>query len=106
MAEQISCMEPSPAILVVPVNMHQSWPKFVQNLWYGTADGGLAALLYGPSEVSLTVGDDIQATITETTGFPFRDEINFSLNLDKSGAFPFHLRIPSWTSDAVITINR
>ncbi len=86
-------------------NMHQSWPKFVQNLWYGTADGGVAALLYGPSEVSLTVGDGINASISETTGFPFRDEINFDIDLDRSGAFPFHLRIPEWTKDAVITIN-
>lgn len=86
-------------------NMHQSWPKFVQNLWYATADGGVAALLYGPSEVSLTVGEGINANITETTGFPFRDEINFVVNLDKSGSFPFHLRIPAWTKDAVITIN-
>jgi DUF1680 family protein len=86
-------------------NMHQSWPKFVQNLWYATADGGVAALLYGPSEVILTVGDGINASITETTGFPFRDEINFAVNLDNSGAFPFHLRIPAWTKDAVITIN-
>lgn len=32
-------------------NMHQSWPKYVQNLWYATHDGGVAALLYAPSEV-------------------------------------------------------
>lgn len=86
-------------------NMHQSWPKFVQNLWYSTADGGVAALIYGPSEVTLTVGEDISATITETTGYPFRDEINFEINVDRSGAFPFHLRIPGWTSGATISIN-
>ncbi len=86
-------------------NMHQSWPKFIQNLWHSTADGGVAALIYGPSEVSLTVGEGISATITETTGFPFRDEIDFTVKLSKSGIFPFHLRIPSWTNNAVITIN-
>lgn len=86
-------------------NMHQSWPKFVQNLWYATADGGVAALLYAPSNVTLTVGNDITAKITETTGFPFRDEVNFNINLNKSGDFPFHLRLPNWTKNPIITIN-
>ena len=86
-------------------NMHQSWPKYVQNLWYATSDGGVAALLYAPSIVTLKVGDDITATITEATGFPFRDEIDFTVNLDKSGTFPFHLRIPGWTKDAEVIIN-
>lgn len=86
-------------------NMHQSWPKFVQNLWYATADGGVAALLYAPSNVTLTVGNGITAKITETTGFPFRDEVNFNINLNKSGDFPFHLRLPNWTKNPIITIN-
>ncbi len=86
-------------------NMHQSWPKYVQNLWYATADGGVAALLYAPSEVTLKVGDDITATITETTGFPFRETVNFSISVDKTGKFPFHLRIPGWAKGAKISVN-
>lgn len=86
-------------------NMHQSWPKFVQNLWYATADGGVAALLYAPSSVTLKVGDNITATIEETTGFPFRETVEFSMKLDHSGTFPFHLRIPAWTNGATIFIN-
>ena len=86
-------------------NMHQSWPKYVQNLWFATGDGGVAALLYAPSTVELKVGNGIEAKITETTGYPFRDEVNFAINLDKSGNFPFHLRLPDWTEDAIITIN-
>ncbi len=86
-------------------NMHQSWPKYVQNLWYATADRGVAALLYAPSVVNLKVGDDLNATITETTGFPFRETVAFEIGLDKSGPFPFHLRIPAWTENAVITVN-
>ncbi|HLO60517.1 MAG TPA: beta-L-arabinofuranosidase domain-containing protein [Bacteroidales bacterium] len=86
-------------------NMHQAWPKFVQNMWYATTDRGVAALLYGPSEVSLLVGDSIKAHIIETTGYPFWDNIRFSVKLDKSGRFPFHLRMPSWSAKAEISIN-
>src|SRR5690606_28959766 len=32
-------------------NFHQGWPKFTRNLWHATPDGGLAALVYSPSEV-------------------------------------------------------
>lgn len=86
-------------------NMHQSWPKYVQNLWYGTMDRGVAALLYAPSSVTLKVGEDITAKITETTGYPFRETVLFTVNVDKEGQFPFHLRIPSWTENINITIN-
>lgn len=86
-------------------NMHQSWPKFVQNLWYATADGGVAAFLYGPSDVQLKVGDGVDLKVTETTQFPFREEVTFELEPEKETAFPFHLRIPAWTTNSEITIN-
>ena len=86
-------------------NMHQSWPKYVQNMWYATADGGVAALLYAPSTVELMVGDGNKVKITEETGYPFRDEVYFTLSMDNPGEFPFHLRIPKWANNAIISIN-
>lgn len=86
-------------------NMHQSWPKYVQNLYYATKDGGVAALLYAPSEVELLVADEQKLKIVQETGFPFREEIKFTLQLDQAAVFPFHLRIPAWTENAVIRIN-
>lgn len=86
-------------------NMHQSWPKYVQNLWYATADGGVAALLYAPSQVTMKVADGAELTVREETGFPFREEVNFTLELSKETAFPFHLRIPAWTDHARIMVN-
>ncbi len=86
-------------------NMHQSWPKFVQNLWYATADRGVAAFQYAPSEVSLLVGSGVEVRITEETGFPFRDEVKFTIDPDQPVQFPLHLRIPQWTENASVFIN-
>ena len=86
-------------------NMHQSWPKFVQNLFYATPDGGVAALLYAPSSVELTVANGAKLKIKETTGFPFRETVQFDLELSEEATFPFHLRIPAWAKQAVIQVN-
>ncbi len=86
-------------------NMHQSWPKFVQNLFYATPDGGVAALLYAPSSVELTVAQGATLKIKETTGFPFRETVQFDLELSEDSSFPFHLRIPAWAKQAEIKIN-
>ena len=32
-------------------NLHQGWPKFAASLWMASADGGLAAVAYSPSQV-------------------------------------------------------
>jgi hypothetical protein len=86
-------------------NMHQSWPKFVQNLWYATSDGGAAALVYAPSIVEMKVGQGVQVRIIEETLYPFRDEVIFHFELHQESDFPFHLRIPAWTEDANISVN-
>ncbi len=86
-------------------NMHQSWPKYVQNLFHATPDRGVAALLYAPCEAELQVADDATLNIVEETGFPFRDQVQFTMNLSKAAEFPFHLRIPGWTEGPSIAIN-
>lgn len=87
-------------------NMHQSWPKYVQNLFYSTSEGGVAAFLYAPATVNLKLDDGADLLVEETTDFPFRETVNFKFNLSKTSNFPFHLRIPSWTSKPEIKINK
>jgi len=86
-------------------NMHQGWPKFVQNLWYATADNGVAALVYGPSEVTAKVASGEEVTISETTDYPFKEKVNFTVQTSKKLKFPFHLRIPQWCKNPTVTIN-
>lgn len=86
-------------------NMHQGWPKYIQNLWYASNDNGLAALIYGESEVHANVGNNIPVSIRETTNYPFDETITFTVNTEQPVPFPLHLRIPSWCVSAKISIN-
>lgn len=86
-------------------NMHQGWPKFVQNLWYTTPDKGLAALVYSPSEVSAKVANGTEVSFKEETNYPFGESVKFTLKSNKKVSFPFHVRIPEWCKKAQIKIN-
>ncbi|MBN2416070.1 glycoside hydrolase family 127 protein [bacterium] len=86
-------------------NMHQGWPKFVQNLWYATADNGLAALVYGPSRVTAKVADGRTVSFREETVYPFSETVTFIYESDAAVSFPFHLRVPAWCDSAAITVN-
>lgn len=90
-------------------NLHQGWPKFVQNLWYATADNGIAALVYAPSSIKAKVADGIEVQISEDTSYPFDEVINFNISFTdrkiKKAFFPFHLRVPSWCKEPVVKLN-
>ena len=79
-------------------NMHQGWPKFAANLWMATADGGLAAVAYGPSEVSTQVADGVPVSIAETTDYPFRETVTLEVKIAHLVKFPLVLRIPAWAA--------
>ena len=86
-------------------NFHQGWPKFTASLWMATPDDGLAAMLYAPSEVSTVVRGGVRVTITEETGYPFRDTIQLAVNPAQIATFPLVLRVPVWAEHASIRVN-
>lgn len=87
-------------------NMHQGWTKFTSHLWYGTANGGVAALLYGPNRLKAKLGaNQTEVSINEETSYPFDDRIVFTINTKKSADFDFSLRIPAWCHEAIFTLN-
>lgn len=83
-------------------NMHQGWPKFVSHLWMATPDGGLAAVAYGPNEVTARVHSGQTVKITEETEYPFRESIKLTIHLNAPARFPIQLRIPAWTRNPEI----
>lgn len=86
-------------------NMHQGWPKFVQHLWMGTEDKGLAALVYAPSEVNIKLSNGTPVSFKEETDYPFNDVIKFTYTSAANVVFPLHLRIPEWCDNGEIKVN-
>ena len=87
-------------------NLHQGWPKFTQNLWYSTKEGGLAAMTYAPCHFTVNL-QGVDVTVTEETCYPMDGIINISLSMPKrkSVTAPLSFRIPSWAGDAVVKVN-
>lgn len=86
-------------------NMHQGWPKFTQNLWYATQDGGLAATIYAPSAVTADVRGG-KVSISEDTRYPFGMTLSFTVDsLTTREAFPLVLRIPFWSKNWSLSLN-
>lgn len=87
-------------------NVHRILPNYAIRMWMKTNQNGLAAVLYGPSEVKATVGPDNQEIeIVQTTNYPFDEQIQFKIASARSVAFPLLFRIPSWCGEPRITLN-
>jgi hypothetical protein len=76
-------------------NLHMAWPKFVQNTWMATGDGGLALVAHGPTSVSTRIAG-VNVSITSNTDYPFGDTISLEITAGSPVRFPLLLRIPSW----------
>jgi hypothetical protein len=85
-------------------NFHMGWPKFIQNSWAATPDGGLALITYGPTVVNAMAGSS-QVQITEDTGYPFEEQVLLRVCVSNAATFPLVLRIPGWCPNAAITVN-
>jgi hypothetical protein len=86
-------------------NHAAGWVYYAENSWMATPDNGLVAQLYTEGQVNATVGNGAKVTLTETTKYPFHDQVNFTVNTAKAVAFPLYLRIPAWCKGAAVSIN-
>ena len=102
-------------------NHSQGWPYYSEHLWMATPDNGVAALLYSECVVKARVGDGggsaggtdglkaagggTEATITETTHYPFDSTVRLRVGVEKASAFPVYLRIPGWCASARVRVN-
>jgi hypothetical protein len=85
-------------------NVAFGWPYFAEHLWLATADNGLAAALYAPSEVTAKVAGGAEVRISEDTAYPFGDYIDLTIWTSAAVRFPLYLRVPDWAGEAAISI--
>ena len=79
-------------------NFNQGWPKFAQNVFWLTPDGGAAVGILAPAEAALpasAVGGG--GSIAVDTSFPFEDEVRMSASA-AGAAFPLYIRVPGWAA--------
>ncbi len=83
-------------------NVVQGWPCFAEHCWMATRDGGLAALLWAPCEVTAKVGAGGVARVRVTTDYPLSERIAVEVATDAPLRFPLYLRIPGWCRRAQV----
>lgn len=97
---------PGQTIACCAGNVHRIFPNYAIRMWMKGNDGGLAAVLYGPSRLHTTVGPNNQKIeIVQTTNFPFDEGIHFQINTDRPVEFPLSLRIPGWCHAPRLMLN-
>lgn len=86
-------------------NHAAGWVYYAENSWMATPDNGVAAILYTQGQVTAKVGNGTAIKITETTRYPFEDQVNLRVNTPKQVTFPLYLRIPAWCKTASVKVN-
>lgn len=90
--------------LCCTAGLNRILPDFVQGMWMVTADGGVAAALYGPCSFSVELPSGKFAA-EEVTDYPFADTIRIKVADAPAGEMPLSLRLPKWCASPEIAVN-
>lgn len=87
-------------------NVAMTWPKFTENLWQVSADGGLVAWMYAPNEVTAKAGrEGSQVKLTVETAYPFKGAVTMAVKASSPVRFPLYLRVPRWSEGFAVSVN-
>lgn len=79
-------------------------PCFVEHMWMKEGENTLVAALLGPSNLTTTLNNkNIQ--ITEITGYPYKNELNFQVHPESPITFRLKIRKPSWAKTYTCTVS-
>ena len=79
-------------------------PNYVQSMWMKTADGGIAAALYGPSSFATDLPAG-RVALREETDYPFSESIRIVIGQAPASPFALKLRIPGWCAAPAVAVN-
>ncbi len=77
-------------------------PIFVRGMWMRHEEGALAALLYGPCNVSTQVAG-VKVNLEERTNYPFGNTVEIILSPERELEFSLLLRDPAWSRGTIVT---
>jgi len=80
-----------------PSNVCRFIPS-VPGYMYGQTDSRLYVNLFIQSNASVTIGNE-KLEIEQTTKYPWKGDVKFSINPEKPKSFELALRIPGWLSE-------
>ena len=70
-----------------------------------TADGGLAATLYGPCTVTALAGEQVPVKLICETAYPFDEAILMRVEPERVASFPLYFRVPAWCPGVRVLVN-
>jgi hypothetical protein len=83
-------------------NATYTFPLYVRGMWMKTAEGGLAATLYGPSLVNTSV-KGVKVEIEEKTDYPFSPAVSITVSPERPVDFRLLLRNPAWSKETRVS---
>jgi len=97
--------QPKHSPLCCTAALNRILPYYVSQMWMATYDNGLAAVCYGPCQVTAFVADHVSVEISCETQYPFEETCTFSVKPARDAEFPLLFRIPSWCKTPGMSIN-
>jgi len=90
--------------LCCTAGLNRTLPNYVQAMWMKTADGGVAAALYGPCRFETELKGGRFAAV-ERTDYPFGETVAIEIAAAPAGATTVRFRKPAWCAEARLAVN-